>query len=169
MRSTGIKFILSVLLISLSACTAAQPEAEAVPVTIDIDMTEYAFNPTSLNLAAGQQVTLNLTNSGVIQHEIMFGREVMRMEDRPSGYMTDMFEAGGVEPQVHIMNAGELMDEMHEEDAHAGFMVVLGPGGQAALTFTVTAAMAGDWEMGCFEQDGVHYDAGMYGPVSVSR
>jgi uncharacterized cupredoxin-like copper-binding protein len=169
MRSTGIILIAAVLLISLSACTAAQPQAELVPVTIDIDMTEYSFEPASLNLAAGQQVTLNLTNSGVLPHEIMFGRDVMRMDNRPAGYMADMFETGGVEPDVHIMEAGELMDEMHEEDAHAGFMVVLGPGGQASMTFNVTEAMAGEWEMGCFEQDGVHYDAGMYGPVSVSR
>jgi uncharacterized cupredoxin-like copper-binding protein len=35
------------------------------------------------------------------------------------------------------------------------------------LTFNVTEGMVGDWEMGCFEQDGVHYDAGMKGPVTV--
>jgi hypothetical protein len=29
--------------------------------------------------------------------------------------------------------------------------------------------MLGDWEMGCFEQDGVHYDAGMIGAVSVTQ
>jgi hypothetical protein len=53
------------------------------------------------------------------------------------------------------------------EEGHTGFMVVLPIGAQATVTFEVTEGMVGDWEMGCFEQDGVHYDAGMKGPVSV--
>jgi uncharacterized cupredoxin-like copper-binding protein len=28
--------------------------------------------------------------------------------------------------------------------------------------------MVGEWEMGCFEQDGVHYDAGMKGTLVVN-
>lgn len=41
-------------------------------------------------------------------------------------------------------------------------------GDQASIIFTVTEEMLGEWEMGCFEQEGVHYDAGMKGKVTVS-
>jgi uncharacterized cupredoxin-like copper-binding protein len=27
--------------------------------------------------------------------------------------------------------------------------------------------MVGEWEIGCFEQEGVHYDAGMHGPLTI--
>jgi uncharacterized cupredoxin-like copper-binding protein len=48
-------------------------------------------------------------------------------------------------------------------------MVVVPVGGTAIVKFTVTEGMVGEWEMGCFEQDGVHYDAGMKGPVTVTK
>jgi uncharacterized cupredoxin-like copper-binding protein len=61
------------------------------------------------------------------------------------------------------------MTEEEEEEEHAGFVAILGAGGQGTLTFSVTEDMVGEWEMGCFEQDGVHYDAGMHGPVTITR
>jgi hypothetical protein len=61
------------------------------------------------------------------------------------------------------------MTEAETEEGHAGFMVVLGAGGRGTMTFNVTEGMVGEWEIGCFEQIGVHYDAGMHGPVKVSR
>jgi uncharacterized cupredoxin-like copper-binding protein len=125
-------------------------------------MTEYAYSPENLNLKVGQEVTLNLINSGQLQHEIMFGREVMKMDNRPAGYRVDMFEASGVEPEVH--QEGEPEPEQDEE-MNEGFIVALPIDG----TGTVTEDMVGAWEMGCFEQDGVHYDAGMIGFVTVTK
>jgi uncharacterized cupredoxin-like copper-binding protein len=167
MRLVSMKVLITVFILALTACSGGQPQVK--PVTIDVDMTEYAFNPASLELEVGQQVTLNLTNSGQLPHEIMFGRDVMMMNNRPAGYQMDMFEAGGVEPQISITEEGQMGEEMEAEEEHGGFMVVLGAGGRGSMTFTVTEAMAGEWEMGCFEQDGVHYDAGMHGPVTISR
>ena len=109
-------------------------------------------------------MTLNLSNSGKLQHEVMFGRETMKMENRPAGYMVDMFESAGVEPEVTQVGESE-----HEGEMHTGVMVAMPVGGTAIMKFTVTEEMLGDWEMGCFEQDGVHYDAGMIGMVSVTQ
>lgn len=153
--------IVFVLALLLFACSPGQPQLE--PVTIQLEMTEYAFDPPSLELRVGQQVTLQITNKGQLDHEIMFGREVMLMNNRPAGYMEDLFETANVQPQV--TSADQLPPE---EDEH-GFMVILPPGGTATVTFPVTAEMAGEWEMGCFEQDGVHYDAGMHGPLTIQR
>lgn len=145
----------------LAACGGGTPEA----VSYDIDMDEYSFSPERLEFKVGQEVTLNMSNSGQLQHEIMFGREVMKVDNRPAGYMEDMFEAGGVEPEV--TQVGE--PEHEEEEMHEGFMVVLPIDGTATMKFTVTEGMVGEWEMGCFEQDGVHYDAGMIGSVTVTN
>ena len=166
MKTLGASILLIVLVLSLAACgRAATPQ----PFTMTIGMTEYAFTPNDLELKVGQQVTLVLVNNGQLVHEIMFGRDVMEMNNRPAGYQVDLFEAGGVEPEVNVTVEGQMGEEMEEEEEHGGFMVVLGTGGRATMTFTVTEGMIGEWEMGCFEQEGVHYDAGMHGPVTITR
>ena len=152
-------FALALVLIS---CSPGAPQLE--PVTFQIDMTEYAFEPASIELKVGQEATLELVNNGQLDHEIMFGREVMLENNRPAGYMVDLFETANVEPQV--TSEDQLPPE---EGEHVAFMVILPPGGTATMTFPVTAEMAGEWEMGCFEQDGVHYDAGMHGPLTIQR
>ena len=164
MKSSGLAILFTALILSLTACARATP----LPATFTIEMTEYSFNPASLEFKAGQQVTLELVNLGQLQHEIMFGRNVMRMDNRPSGYQVDLFAAGGVEPVVNVIEAGQMTEE-EEEEEHEGLMVVLGTGGRATMTFTVSNDMVGEWEMGCFEQEGVHYDAGMHGPVMITR
>lgn len=62
------------------------------------------------------------------------------------------------------------MDEGMEDMDHAGFVVVLPNGSQdATITFTVTEDMLGEWEMGCFTDDGQHYEGGMKGTLVVSN
>lgn len=147
----------------MAACGTKKPE----PVSFQIEMTEYAFSPNTLELKVGQEVTLEFVNLGQLKHEIMFGKDVMRTNQRPSGYMVDMFTTGKVEPE--IIAASEGAGE-GEEEGHGGFMAVLPKNGdRVTIRFLVTPAMVGTWEMGCFEQDGVHYDAGMHGTVVVSK
>ena len=162
MKKVYVVGLLAALVVILAACGGEAQQA----VSFDIEMKEYTFTPERLNLKVGQEVTLNLSNSGQLQHEIMFGREMTNADNRPAGYMEDMFEAGGVEPEV--TQVGEPEHE-NEHEMHSGFMAALPPGGTATMKFTVTDGMLGDWEMGCFEQDGVHYDAGMIGSVSVTQ
>jgi uncharacterized cupredoxin-like copper-binding protein len=84
------------------------------------------------------------------------------VNNRPAGYQVDMFAAAGVEPKVT-----QSAEPATEEEKETGFEVAVPTGGTATMTFMVTDKMVGDWEMGCFSQDGVHYDAGMKGTVSV--
>jgi uncharacterized cupredoxin-like copper-binding protein len=162
MRIVFGTIVMGAVALVLVACGGGTPE----PVSIDINMTEYAYAPEKLTFKVGQEVTLNVINSGQLQHEIMIGREVIEMDNRPVGYMVDMFEVAGVEPEVH--QEGEPEHE-HEEMMHEGFMVAIPIEGTATMKFAVTEEMVGEWEMGCFEQDGVHYDAGMKGLVTVTR
>lgn len=146
----------------LVSCVSQTPE----PVAFTIEMSEYAYAPENIEVKVGQQVTLNLVNKGQLAHEIMFGREVMMMDGHPNGYQHELFDEAGVEP----MMTGRMEDHGHDSMDHEGFMVQLsGAGEETSMTFTVTKEMLGEWEMGCFELDGVHYTQGMTGKFIVSR
>lgn len=142
-------------------------------------MAEYAFTPADLEFQVGQEVTLHLTNSGALEHEIMFGRDVMMMDGMPNGFNVDMFETAGVEPDVSVEMSMETEaegdehsegDEHMEEDGHSGFMVKVPVTHDVyTMTFTVTEDMVGEWEMGCFLLDGVHYNSGMVGTLNVEK
>jgi uncharacterized cupredoxin-like copper-binding protein len=169
-----IFFSLVMMTLLLSACASAPPE----PVEISIDMSEYAFSPDNIELFVGQEVTFILENVGQLEHELMIGRTVSMHDGMPSGFETDFFEAGGVEP-VLIMEADEHsedeehdMEEMDDDAGHGheGFMAMVEPGhATATLSFTVTEDMLGEWEMGCFLLEGVHYTSGMSGSLTVSN
>jgi uncharacterized cupredoxin-like copper-binding protein len=60
-------FILSVFVLSLalSACGGSKT------ATITVDMTDNAFNPATAEVPAGAEVTLNLSNSGTVEHEFV--------------------------------------------------------------------------------------------------
>lgn len=180
----------------LAACSSQAPPE---PLEMTIEMTEYSFTPADLEFRVGQEVTLHLTNTGELEHEIMFGRDVMMTNGRPNGYTVDMFESAGVEPVVTVEKAeggeheedehsegDEHMDEdehmegdEHDEEgehmeegehAHSGFMVLV-PAAKDTYTmsFTVTEDMLGEWEIGCFLLDGVHYISGMVGTLTVTN
>jgi uncharacterized cupredoxin-like copper-binding protein len=153
---------LALAAIFLAACGGRAPQGE--PVTVHIEMTEYAFSPASITLEVGQQATFELANTGQLQHELLIGREVLEEDNRPAGYRTDLFESAGVTPEVTVSAPPEETGAEHEEH---GFVVVVPANATATLTFPVTAEMAGEWEIGCFEQEGVHYDAGMVGTLTV--
>jgi uncharacterized cupredoxin-like copper-binding protein len=155
--------VITLIILIASLLVACGGGTRLEPVSYTVDMAEYSFTPANLDLKVGQEVTLNLVNKGALQHEIMFGREVIKTDNRPAGYQEDMFAAGGVHPEV----TQSAMPEEEVEEGHSGFMVVVPVGAQATMTFEVTEGMVGDWEIGCFEQDGVHYDAGMKGSATV--
>ena len=163
MRRIVISTLAVLVMLILSACGGGQ--ANLQPVEQTMIMTEYEYNPSTLDFQVGQQVTLHFRNDGQLVHEIMFGRDVMMMDNRPSGYQVDMFQTAGVEPEV---TQQDTVDEPEEEE-HTGFMIVLPPGGEATIVFPVNQEMVGQWEYGCFEQEGVHYDAGMKGTLTIGQ
>jgi len=139
----------------------------AEPVSIDVEMSEYAYSPSTLEVIVSQEVTINLSNVGVLEHELMLGRQVDVQDGKPNGYQQDMFEVSGVEPVITGSVAGgeSTDDHMHE---NPGVMVVLPSGQAGSIKFLVTREMVGEWEMSCFSQDGVHYTAGMVGKLVVA-
>lgn len=151
--------LLAVLL--LAACGGA---TSGNSVTHTIEMTEYAFSPSNLELNVGDEVTLKLVNNGTLEHELMIGRDIAMMNNRPAGYQIDFFALADEEPTL-TNKAGEEIEHGHA--MHSGFMAAVPPGDEVTMTFTVNDEMVGEWEIGCFLLDGVHYDSGMKGTLTV--
>ena len=161
------KWSMAGLILAISVILAACGGQSSAPVSFDVEMSEYAYSPAVLEVKVGQEVALNLVNSGQVEHELMIGREVIYEDGRPNGFQEDLFATGGVEPEVSGGKpAGESTDgHMH---ANSGVMVTLPAGETGALKFAVTNDMVGEWDMGCFSQEGVHYTAGMVGKLVVT-
>ena len=155
--------VASILLIMLIGTACGRSASE--PVAFDVELSEFAFSPSTLQAKVGQEVTLNLVNTGGVEHELMIGREVNLVDNRPNGFHSDLFEVGNVDPEI---NGGTFRQGGGEGHAHGGTMVVVQPGEQATIRFRVTRAMLGEWELGCFSQQGTHYDARMAGEFVVS-
>jgi hypothetical protein len=71
------------------------------------------------------------------------------------------------------MEGDEHEEDEHAEEgehAHSGIMVLV-PAAKDTYTmsFTVTEDMLGEWEIGCFLLDGVHYTSGMAGTLTVTN
>lgn len=179
MKSARLLASLTLLALTVAACSqTTAPE----PIAITIEMTEYAFAPSEIEVQVGQQVTLILDNIGQLDHEMMIGRNVhFTGAGVPESYEIDFWHVGGVTPEV---TGGGLMMQHGEEDAEemqGHDMSTMGsPDAEAPLmvfqpvdsdsttvTFTVTPEMVGEWEIGCFELNGVHYTAGMVGKLVV--
>jgi uncharacterized cupredoxin-like copper-binding protein len=159
--------LFTAITILIGACSPKVPE----PATLRIEMSEYAFTPEVIEVKAGQQVVLELVNIGVIPHEIMIGKDVNVVEFRPRGFKHDIFEESHVSPVV-VGGEGSQVEEHSgaHGNSHDGFMVMLEKNGDTAtVSFTASKDMVGEWEIGCFEQDGVHYDAGMKGKFTVKQ
>ena len=159
--------LMAACVLLLAACAGGQPAtgSQPEPVTYRVEMTEFAFEPADLQAKVGQEVTIELVNSGALEHEFMAGRGVKKTNNRPDGYEQDMFAAAEAQPVV----VGGSTDMNGHGSEHSGFMVIVPEGSEEAkLTFTATEEMVGEWEIGCFSQDGVHYDAGMKGKFVVS-
>ncbi len=160
-RIAAFLSFLALSAVLLTACQSATPE----PVNITMHMKEFAFDPMTIEAKVGQQVTIELVNDGALPHELLFGKNVKMTDGHPDNFTTDMFKAAGVEPKI-VGSAEE--PAAPGEVPYNGYEVhVAKTGDKATISFLVTKEMVGDWEIGCFEQDGVHYTAGMKGTFTV--
>jgi len=168
-------FMVVLVSLLLTACGGgsggAKPDESG---NLVIEMSESKYNPDNIELEVGQEVTIVLKNMGEKDHELMIGRNVVMTDGAPNGFEHDMFEGtepmvmqGGAMGEMASMDEGEMdMDHMD----HSGFMVLI-PNGEkdATISFTVTEDMVGEWEMGCFTDDGQHYEDGMHGTLVVKE
>ncbi len=93
------------------------------------------------------------------------GEEMGGMEEGGMGE-----EMGGMEGMAVVLpgpgphGEGMVMDE----ELH-GSMVMMDPAAVAVIEFTVPADKVGTWIIGCFQEEGLHFDSGMRGILIVEQ
>lgn len=81
----------------LAACGGAGSSAST---SVKVDMVEFMFTPDTYTVPAGQEITIELKNSGAIEHEFVimkFGTEVSQPfsdDDEPNIYWEHEVAAG---------------------------------------------------------------------------
>ncbi len=169
---------LTVLLLLSTACGDADNVTVKDGGEVVIHLTEYSFTPSTIEVTAGSRVTFVVRNDGKLKHEFMIGRTVRVVDGVKSGFEVDLFE--GMEPVVDpaeavvdmgdgSMSSDTTMAGMAGDGGHGehGFMIKRGPGEEAAITINIPTDAVGEWEFGCFVEDGAHYEKGMQGTLIV--
>jgi len=75
------------ILLCLSACSQNGPANK-----IDVEMTDFAFTPSQFTIPTGEQITLHVTHTGLVEHDFIImklGTDVgphFNAEDQPNIY-----------------------------------------------------------------------------------
>lgn len=133
-----------------STTTAAQDESDDSVRTVDIVMTDFAFEPEHLEVSAGETVKFVVVNEGAVDHEFRLSNS-HRIEEHLASDHDDHEE-------------GEEEGGHHEEDGDV--FVVLEPGQIDELTVTFPEDATVYTETACLLPG--HYEAGMKGTISYT-
>ena len=129
-----------VSLVLLSACSAQQSK----PATeVTVEMTDFAYSPSSITVAAGQPVTLTVENIGNIEHDF-----VVQKIDATTEVIQD---------------SGSDAHHAHGEEQNYDLHVSAGAGETSILQLTVSEP--GTYEIFCSVEG--HKEAGMIGELTV--
>ena len=171
-----LAFAACVLAFSVSAVASpgshadiGQPAAAASATrTVNIEMTDLAFSPKTLEVKAGETVRFVLVNKGQLLHEFNLGdaamhaehqKEMLKMQQSGAMTTTGMPHAG---MDHGAMGQGSLpMTGMAHDDPNS---VLVEPGKTAELTWTFSGTR--DLEFACNVPG--HYQAGMVGTLKVA-
>ena len=120
------------------------------PRTIEVAMTDMAFIPNEIDVAAGETVTFVFRNDGAVRHEAVFGNLAEQ-----EAHHAEMAEMGGSD------DAMDMGSTPHEQmtDLHS---VIVEPGESIEMTHTFDAAST---MIGCHEPG--HWEAGMKLDIDV--
>lgn len=133
---------ISIVVVALLAAAACGSDDDAGGSTeIDVSMEEFMFTPTDWTVAADEEITVNLENTGAVEHEFVI-----------------------LQPGVTVESEADLPET--EEELLADFVYwedEVEPGETKTLTFTAPAA--GTYQIICAIED--HFDAGMTGTLTV--
>ena len=135
--------------------------------TIEVTMTDFAYEPASITVPAGQPVTLQFTNTGSAEHYFVVGDTVATNND---GFEHNLFRGVSIEKRKQTEGHEADGEEAHEDEEHHAHEFELPPGGRGSLTFTLPPEKAGTYTIACFETEGdqTHYAMGMEGTLTVT-
>jgi len=136
--------------------------------TIEVAMKDFAYEPDTLTIPAGQNVTLAFTNTGTVEHYFVVGDTIA--SDNES-FEQNLFSGVSIEKNKQTEGHDEEEEEEHaeEEGSHEN-VFELPPGGSGTMTFTLPPEKAGTYTIACFETTGnkKHYEMGMKGALTVT-
>lgn len=135
-------FFILVLAILLAGCAGAGA-SQAAATEITVEATDFAYNPVSVTVPAGQPVTLTLNNTGAVEHDFVVDK--INVSD---------VQASDTGPAAH-----HQMGDAPEYDLH----FFARAGDTAVLNFT--ALEPGTYEIFCSIEG--HKEAGMIGQLIV--
>jgi len=121
-----------ILALLLSSCGEAGPTT-----TINVTLTDFQFTPNQFTVPAGQEITINVTNTGAVVHNFI------------------------------IMKLGTTAGATYEEDDDANVYwgeKDIQPGGDLSVTFTAPTE-PGEYEVVCRTEG--HIASGMVGKLVV--
>jgi uncharacterized cupredoxin-like copper-binding protein len=142
MRSRSLALAVTIMIVVVAgACGSGGDDAATGPRTVDVEMRDIAFSPSTVRVAEGDEVTFRFTNHGKVPHDAFIG-------DRAAQTAHEAEMAGDT--------------GMHHGDGEAA--VTVDPGDTSTLTHTFHDA--GTFEIGCHQRG--HYAAGMKITVTVA-
>ena len=130
--------------------TSARDDSADSERTIDIVMTDFAFEPENLDVTAGETIRFVVVNEGAVDHEFRLSNSHRIEEHLASGH-------GDHEE-------GEEEGGHHEEDGDV--FIVLEPGQSDEFTVTFPEDVTVYTETACLLPG--HYEAGMKGTISYT-
>lgn len=137
----------NVLLIgALTGAFVAACSTSPVPIEVSLQASEFAFEPATIQVQAGQQVTVMMQNMGTLEHDFV-------IQEIPVELMTTEPEAEGGGHEMEGMDMGM------EPAVHTGAMA----GMTSRVTFVPT--QTGTYEFFCAVEG--HKEAGMIGTLVV--
>jgi uncharacterized cupredoxin-like copper-binding protein len=128
---------------------------------VDIEMVDIAFEPTAVEVKAGEPVTFRFTNNGAVQHEAIFGDESEQEAHAEEMGAMDGMDIG--DEQMDMDGDGAMdMPTSDMSDMDGDFVLEPGTSGEVTMTFNE----AGSTIIGCHEPG--HWEAGMRVEVTIT-
>jgi uncharacterized cupredoxin-like copper-binding protein len=167
--------LLAVVVVGLSACgdddstgdagaslnTGGDSSAgtEEDPRTVEVAMVDNAFEPTQVEVEAGETVRFVFRNEGAVVHDAVIGDEAAQADHEAEMRAAEETATSGSEGEMGDMGHGATSGEGDEEAA-----ITVEPGREGEITHTFDTA--GELLIGCHEPG--HYEAGMKVAVDVA-
>lgn len=159
-RALGALFVIGLLV--LAGCssdhgTTAMPRADR---TIDVGMTDNAFNPTTMQVRKGETVMFRFRNNGKVRHEAVIGDAA-----KQDAHHRDMTASTGSPGSTGSAGDGHgPATEMGGHGAGNPDSVTVDPGKSGEITHTFDRD--GTLMIGCHEPG--HWEAGMKMDLTIT-
>lgn len=146
-----LRWVVIVLLIGALAMAVATAVGSSTGSVSDgelaIELTGYRIDPPHLELPAGEEVTLVLTNTGEYTHNVAIGREPVRVDGDTVGFEQDLLAESA-------LRATPSRSLITPTDPALPTTVSVAPESTVRVEVRVPEDLRGEWQVGCFQGSG---------------